>query len=121
MLHFKKQNIESNFFTLLFYFLLISSMFRINSLISNICVYAQLLSCVWLLVILWIVVCQAPLPMEFSRQEYWSKLPFPNPEDLPESGIEPSSLASPALAGRFFITVFQEINLLHNGWTKSGY
>ena len=42
MLHFKKQNIESNFFTLLFYFLLISSLFRINSLISNMCVYAQL-------------------------------------------------------------------------------
>ena len=36
---------------------------------------------------------QAPLPMEFSRQEYWSGLPFPSPEDLPNSGIEPWSPA----------------------------
>ena len=40
--------------------------------------------------------------MEFSRQEYWNGLPFPTPEDLPNPGIEPLSLASPALAGRFF-------------------
>ena len=40
--------------------------------------------------------------MEFSRQEYWSGLPFPTPEDLPDPGVEPVSLASPALAGRFF-------------------
>ena len=45
---------------------------------------------------------QTPLSMLFSRQEYWSGLPFPSPEDLPDPGIEP---ASPALAGRFFITV----------------
>ena len=32
--------------------------------------------------------CQAPLPMEFSRQEYWSGSPFPSPEDLPDPGIE---------------------------------
>ena len=42
--------------------------------------------------------------MGFPRQEYWSKLPFPPPGDLPNSVIEPMSLASPALAGRFFIT-----------------
>ena len=51
------------------------------------------------------IACQAPLSMEFSRQEYWSGLPFPTPEDLPDPGIEPMSLASPALAGRFFTTV----------------
>ena len=34
----------------------------------------------------------APLSMEFSRQEYWSGLPFPSPEDLPDPGIEPRSL-----------------------------
>ena len=34
---------------------------------------------------------QAPLSMEFSRQEYWSGFPFPSPEDLPDPGIEPSS------------------------------
>ena len=38
----------------------------------------------------------------FSRQEYWSGLPFPTPGDLPDSGIEPASIASPALAGGFF-------------------
>ena len=40
--------------------------------------------------------------MGFSRQEYWSGLPFSSPRDLPDSGIKPSSLVSPALAGRFF-------------------
>ena len=39
---------------------------------------------------------------EFSRQEYWSGLPFPAPGDLPDPGIELASLASPALAGRLF-------------------
>ena len=47
----------------------------------------------------WTVVHQAPLSMEFPRQEYWSGWPFPSPEDLPNPGIEPTS---PALAGRFF-------------------
>ena len=40
--------------------------------------------------------------MGFSRQEYWSGLPCPPPGDLPDPGIEPESLTSPALAGRFF-------------------
>ena len=48
--------------------------------------------------------CQAPLSMEFSRQEYWSGLSFPTPGDLPDPGIEPTSVAFPALAGRFFTT-----------------
>ena len=43
----------------------------------------------------------APLPMEFSRQEYWSGLPLPPPGDLPNPGIKP---ASPALVGGFFTT-----------------
>ena len=42
--------------------------------------------------------------MEFSRQEYWSGLPFPSQEDLPNPGIEPTSLMSTALAVRFFTT-----------------
>ena len=42
--------------------------------------------------------------MGFSRQEYWSELPLPSPGDLPNPGIEPWSLTSPALAGRFFTT-----------------
>ena len=45
---------------------------------------------------------QAPLFMQFSREEYWSRLPCPLPGDLPDPGIEPVSLTSPALAGRFF-------------------
>ena len=47
---------------------------------------------------------QAPLSIGFSRQEYWSGLPFPSPGGLPDPGIEPVSLASPALAGEFFTT-----------------
>ena len=43
--------------------------------------------------------------MGFPTQEYWSGLPFPPPGDPPEPGIEPSSLAFPTVAGRFFITV----------------
>ena len=52
----------------------------------------------------WSVACQAPLSMGFSRQEYWSGLPCPPPWDLPDPGIEPTSLKSPALAGGFFTT-----------------
>ena len=52
----------------------------------------------------WTVAHLAPLPMEFSRQEYWSGLPFPSPWDFPDQGIEPTSLLSPELAGRFFTT-----------------
>ena len=62
------------------------------------------LSCVQLFAIPWTVAHQAPLSMEFSKQEYWSGLPFPSPGDLPVPGIEPESLAFPALAGRFFPT-----------------
>ena len=39
----------------------------------------------------WTVSCQSPLSMGFSRQEYWSRLPFPSPGDLPDPGIEPGS------------------------------
>ena len=47
---------------------------------------------------------QAPLSMGFPRQKYWRGLPFPTPGDLRDPGIEPTSLMSPALAGRFFTT-----------------
>ena len=53
---------------------------------------------------LWTVAGQAPLSLGFSRQEYWSGLPFPAPGDLPDPGIEPVSLMSPALADGFFTT-----------------
>ena len=51
----------------------------------------------------WTIACQAPLYMEFSRQKYWSGLPFPSPGDLPEPGIKLKSPVSPVCtAGRFF-------------------
>ena len=50
----------------------------------------------------WTTACQFPLSMEFPRQEYWSRLPFPLSGDLLDTGIEPTS---PALAGSFFTTV----------------
>ena len=50
---------------------------------------------------LWTVAHQAPLFMGFPKQEYWSGLPLPSPEDLPKPGIK---LTSPALEGGFFIT-----------------
>ena len=53
---------------------------------------------------LWTVVSQAPVTAGFSQEEYWSGWPFPSPRDLPNPGIEPASLASPALAGRLFTT-----------------
>ena len=49
----------------------------------------------------WTVAHQAPLSMEFSRQEYWSGLPFPSPEDLPDPGIDPRS---PALQADSLLT-----------------
>ena len=67
------------------------------------CVCAQSLSHVWLCTP-GTVACQASLSMEFSRQEYWSGLPFPPAGDLPYPGIKPASLEAPALAGRFFTT-----------------
>ena len=51
------------------------------------------LSCVWLFVTPWTTAYQAPLSMGFSRQEYWSGLPFPSPRDLPDPEIEPRSSA----------------------------
>ena len=65
---------------------------------------AQPLSCVWPSATPWTVAYQAPMSMEFSRQEYWSGLPCPLPRDLPNPGIESASPALPALAGRLFTT-----------------
>ena len=59
---------------------------------SRVCLFATL----------WTVARQAPLSMEFSRQEYWSGLPCPSPGYLPDPGIEPSSLMSSVLEGNFF-------------------
>ena len=61
-------------------------------------------SCVQLFVTPWTVDLQAPLSMGFSRQEYWSGVSCPPPGDLPDLGIKPASLMSPALAGGFLTT-----------------
>ena len=71
----------------------------------HVCMHDKSLSCVQLFVTPWSVAHhQAPLSMGFSRQEYWSGLPCPPPGDLPDPGIEPMSLVSAALAGKFFTT-----------------
>ena len=67
--------------------------------------WACVLSHVWLFATPWTVACQTPLSMGFSRQEYWSRLPFPPPEDLPDPWIKHKSPVSLALAGGFFSTV----------------
>ena len=64
-----------------------------------VCVHVctRALSHVWLFAAPWTITLQAPLSMGFFRQEYYSGLPFPTPEDLPNPGIKPTSLKSPEL------------------------
>ena len=91
------------------------------------CVCAQIcpkwLSCVWIFATLWTVAHQAPLSMEFSRQEYWSGLLFPSPGDLFNPGIKLAFLMSSALTGRFFITntTWEDYTHTHTHtfWTSS--
>ena len=59
-------------------------------------------SCVQLCAILWAIVCQAPLSIDFFRQEYWHGLPCPPPGYLLNPGIKPASLTSSAWAGGLF-------------------
>ena len=66
--------------------------------VHHVCV----LFCVQLYTTPWTIARQAPLSMGFSRHKYWSELPCPPPGDLPDLGIEPQSLMSPASAGGFF-------------------
>ena len=61
--------------------------------LSKVKVKVKSLSCVRLFATAWTVAHQAPLSMGFSRQEYWSGLPFPSPGNLPNPGIEPRSPA----------------------------
>ena len=65
---------------------------------------AQLLICIQLFVTPWTAAYQAPLSMAFSRQEYWSELPFPTPGDLPDPWVKPVSFTSLALTGGFVTT-----------------
>ena len=66
--------------------------------------HAQSFSHVGLFETPWTVTHQAPLSVEFSKQEYWNGLPFPTPGDLPNQRTDLASLAPPALAGRVFTT-----------------
>ena len=63
----------------------------------TVCAMLSQFSHVWLCATPWTAAFQAPLSMGFSRQEYWSGLPFPLPGDLPHPGIEPASPVPPAL------------------------
>ena len=68
----------------------------------------------------WTAAHQAPLSMRFSRQRYWSGLPFPSPGDLPNSGIEPGSSALQEdsllteLQGKPYSTGYSSVNILHS-------
>ena len=93
--------------------------FRTPSSWPHLTLRAQLLSRVWRFATPWTVVHQAPLPMESSRQEYWSGLPFPSPGDLPDPGIELASPGSLVLTGRFFTTEPPWKPHLTNLWSPS--
>ena len=81
---------------------------RGTSVAYKVVLVVELLSHVLLFVTPWTIAHQVPLSMGFSRQEYWSQLPFLSPGYLPNPGIEPMSLASPALAGSFFTTALPD-------------
>ena len=92
-------------FLLLLQWITESFWFILCPVFSHVCVCVlSCFSCVRLFVTLWTVAPQAPLSMEFFRQEYWSELPCPPPRDLPNPGIKPVSFMSPALAGILFTT-----------------
>ena len=71
---------------------------------GHVCMYAHSLSHAQLFVTPWLTAHQVSLSMEFSKQEYWSGLPFPTPGNLPNPGIKPTYSASPVLTGRFLTT-----------------
>ena len=73
-------------------------------LLNHPCLHTKSLQLCQLFATLWIVPCQASLSMGFSRQEYWSGLPCPPPRALPNTGITPASVTSPALAEGVFTT-----------------
>ena len=78
----------------------------VEASVSNhwLCEHAGMLSCVQPFATPWTVAHQAPLSTGFSRQEYFREFPFPSPKDLPDPGVKPLSLVSPAPAGRLFTT-----------------
>ena len=75
-----------------------------HHIVNQLCAVLSCFSHVQLCATQWTTARQAPLFMGFSRQEYWSGLPCPPPGDIPDPGIKPASLRSPALAGEVFTT-----------------
>ena len=69
---------------------------------------------------LWTAAHQAPLSVEFSRQEHWSHLPFPPPVDLSNPGIKPTSLCLPALASEFFFFLTTWVWVNSGSWWWTG-
>ena len=111
-----------------FWYIYICTSIHIYMYISDVYINIRkwMLSHIWLFVTAWAVACQAPLSMGFSRQEYWSGLPFPSPGDHPDPGIEFMFLASLVLAGGFLTTsvaweapVCVCIYILYNTYIKS--
>ena len=91
--------LEANWIEIYFHISLVLfflSVLHILNMMSIKKVKVKSLSCVWLFATPWTVAYQAPPSMGFSRQEYWSGLPFPSPGDLPDPGIEPGSSTSQA-------------------------
>ena len=100
-------NINNNEYILRTDFLILKEHWRYLCLHLHLKLHVCLLShfsCIQLFVTPWTVAHLAPLSVGFSRQEYCSGLPFPSPGDLPDSGLEPSSLASPVSSGGLFTT-----------------
>ena len=83
--------------------LLLDALWNVKLLIHFRSMHVCVLSHIRLSVTSWTVTHQASLSMEFSRQEYWSRVSLPTPSDLPNPGSEP---ISPALAGEFCTTVY---------------
>ena len=95
-----------------------SGFVELRDRLGHVCV--QLLSCIWLFVTPWTAAQQAPLSMRFPRQGHWSGLPSPSPAGLPDSGITPTLLTSPALASTFFTpSAIWEARLGYNDVTNS--
>ena len=82
-----------------------------KSFVAVLC--GQSLSGVQLITIPWAAACQAPLSMRFPRQEYWSGLPFPSLENLPNPGIKPRSPGSPVFKQILYHWAIEESHLLN--------
>ena len=86
-----------------------STIFILLHVCVCVCVYTSTHSVPFDCATPWTMARQNPLSIEFSRQGYWSELPFPTPGNPPNPGIELASLVSSTLAGGFFTTVYSNL------------